>query len=101
MEKLFAKSKDKRHSEIISHLNTVIDLLKEIKKDSLIGEAVIATAKEYYTNDDMLSILRISKRTLARYRQQKLVNYYSIKGKVYYKVAEVQEFLKRKGKGVL
>jgi hypothetical protein len=44
----------------------------------------------------MLSILRISKRTRARYRQQKLVNYYSIKGKVYYKVAEVQEFLKRK-----
>jgi hypothetical protein len=75
--------------------------LKEIKKESLIEEAVVATAKEYYTNADMLSILRVSKRTLARYRQQKLVNYYSIKGKVYYKVSEVQEFLRKKGKGSL
>lgn len=39
-----------------------------------------------------------TKRTLARYRQKKLVTYYMIDGRTYYKASEVQDFLSRKGK---
>jgi hypothetical protein len=35
---------------------------------------------------------------LARYRQKKLIRYYQIDRKTYYKASEVQEFLKTKGK---
>jgi hypothetical protein len=100
MEKLFATPKDRRHGEIVSRLDRIIGLLSDLKKDSPVGEAVsdavVAAAKEYYTNDDLRAILRVSKRTLARYRQQKLISYYMIRGKVYYKVVEVQNFLKKK-----
>ena len=42
----------------------------------------------------------MTKRTLARYRQKKLVTYYMIDGRTYYKASEVQEFLNRKGKAL-
>ena len=49
-------------------------------------------------NQDMCELLGITKRTLARYRQKKLVTYYMIDGRTYYKSSEVKEFLKRKGR---
>jgi hypothetical protein len=88
-------SKEQRHSEIVSRLDKIIGLLTDLKKESLVGEAVTAAAMEYYTNDDLRAILRVSKRTLARYRQRKLIPYYTIRGKIYYKVAEVQTFLRK------
>ena len=49
-------------------------------------------------NQDMCELLGITKRTLARYRQKKLVTYYMIDGRTYYKLSEVKEFLNRKGR---
>lgn len=49
-------------------------------------------------NQDMCELLGITKRTLARYRQKKLVTYYMIDGRTYYKASEVKEFLNRKGR---
>ena len=49
-------------------------------------------------NQDMCELLGVTKRTLARYRQKKLVTYYMIDGRTYYKASEVEEFLNRKGK---
>ncbi len=99
MKQLFATSKDRRHGEIVSRLDRIIGLLTDLKKDSLVGDTVAAAAREYYTNDDLCRVLRVSKRTLARYRQKKLIPYYMIRGKVYYKVAEVQTFLQKVVKG--
>lgn len=49
-------------------------------------------------NYDMCTLLGITKRTLARYRQKKLVTYYMIDGRTYYKSSEVKDFLNRRGK---
>lgn len=50
-------------------------------------------------NQDMCELLGITKRTLARYRQKKLVAYYMIDGRTtYYKSSEVEAFLNQKGK---
>jgi hypothetical protein len=100
--KLYQSPQEKRHSEIVSRLDRIISLLNDLKKNSSVNEAVsdavVTAAKEYYTNDDLRAILRVSKRTLARYRQKKLISYYMIRGKVYYKVTEIQKFLQKKGK---
>ncbi len=103
MKNLLATSTNRRHAEIISRLDRIIALLNgmNLKTNTLVGKTVRQAMGEYYTNDDMCKILRVSKRTLARYRQQKRVSYYMINRKLYYKVAEVQEFLKKKGKGTL
>ena len=49
-------------------------------------------------NFDLCKLLNITERTLARYRQKKLIRYYMIDRKVYYKASVVQEFLKKAGK---
>ena len=49
-------------------------------------------------NQDMCLLLGITKRTLARFCQKKLIRYHTIRGKVWYKASEVAEFLKKKGK---
>ena len=49
-------------------------------------------------NQDMCELLGITKRTLARYRQKKLVTYYMIDGRTYYKSSEVAAFLNQKGR---
>lgn len=49
-------------------------------------------------NQDMCQLLGVTKRTMARYRQKKLVRYYTISGRIWYKASEVQDFLKAKGK---
>lgn len=49
-------------------------------------------------NQDMCQLLGVTKRTLTRYRQKKLVRYYKVDGKAYYKASEIKDFLKSKGK---
>ena len=60
-------------------------------KDCLDGDTLL-------DNYDLCQLLGITKRTLARYRQKKLVTYYMIDGRTYYKASEVQDFLNMKGK---
>ena len=48
--------------------------------------------------DKLCELLSITKRTLARYRQKKLVTYYMIDGRTYYKSSEVEAFLNQKGR---
>lgn len=51
-------------------------------------------------NHDLCQLLGITKRTLARYRQKKLVTYYMIDGRTYYKASEIEDFLNQKGKAM-
>lgn len=51
-------------------------------------------------NYDLCRLLGITKRTLARYRQKKLVTYYMIDGRTYYKASEIEAFLKQKGRSL-
>ncbi len=99
MKTQFPTPRTRRHGEIVSRLDRIINLLTDLKKETLVGDAIAAAAMEYYTNDDLRAILRVSKRTLARYRQKKLIPYYMTGGKVYYKVAEVQSFLNKAVRG--
>ena len=60
-------------------------------KDCLDGDTLL-------DNYDLCQLLGITKRTLARYRQKKLVTYYMIDGRTYYKSSEVEAFLNQKGR---
>ena len=60
----------------------------------------IERALERMNNYDLCRLLGITKRTLARYRQKKLVTYYMIDGRTYYKASEVEAFLNQKGKSL-
>ena len=48
-------------------------------------------------NYDLSKLLGVTHRTLVRYRQKKLIRYYMIDGRTYYKASEINDFLKMKG----
>lgn len=76
-------------SQILIRLDQLKDGIDRLSKrrECLDGDTLL-------DNYDMCQLLNITKRTLARYRQKKLIKYYMIDRKVFYKASEVQDFLK-------
>ena len=66
--------------------------------DSLTRQRECFDGDTLLDNSDMCRLLNITKRTLARYRQKKLVRYYMIDRKVFYRASEVGEFMKESGR---
>lgn len=54
-------------------------------------------------NVDLAELLGVSQRTLARYRQEGKIKYYSVEknGKSFYLASEIQSFLLQRGKNVV
>ena len=48
-------------------------------------------------NYDLSKLLGVTPRPLARSRQKKLIRYYMIDGRTYYKASEVKDFFEQKG----
>ena len=69
---------------------------KRLDRLSKVREAM--EGDQLLDNQDLCLLLGITKRSLARYRQKKLIRYYQIDRKTYYKASEVQAFLKTRGK---
>lgn len=57
------------------------------KRNSLDGE-------ELLDNQDLLQMLKISNRSLQRYRTTRKLPYYTISGKIYYKLSDVHQFIR-------
>lgn len=52
---------------------------------------------ELLDNVDLCKLLNVTDRTLARYRSKKLIKYYIIDRRIYYRSSEVREFMKAQG----
>lgn len=50
--------------------------------------------EELLDNQDVLQMLKISGRSLQRYRSQGRLAYYTISGKLYYKLSDVHQFIR-------
>ncbi len=57
------------------------------KRTSIDGE-------ELLDNQDLLQMLKISSRSLQRYRSNGKLPYYTISGKLYYKLSDVHRFIR-------
>ena len=71
-----------RFDMLSSYMN---DLQK--KNSSIDGE-------ELLDNQDLLQMLKISSRSLQRYRSTGKLPYYTISGKLYYKLSDVHQFIR-------
>ena len=69
------------------------DLLKEqmIKNQSQFLEI---DGEQLLDNQDVLQLLKISSRSLQRYRTDKKLPYYTISGKLYYKLSDVHQLIR-------
>lgn len=50
--------------------------------------------EELLDNQDLLQMLKISNRSLQRYRSTGKLPYYTISGKLYYKLSDIQQFIR-------
>jgi hypothetical protein len=78
-----------------------LDVL-ERKIDRLAKRHNCLNGDELLDNQDLCLLLKTSKRTLQRYRKTGTLPHYSIEGKVYYKLADIHEFIRKSfqpGKG--
>jgi len=50
--------------------------------------------EELLDNQDVLQMLKISSRSLQRYRSSGRLPYYTISGKIYYKLSDVHQFIR-------
>jgi Helix-turn-helix domain len=84
---------NKMFFQVMERFDTIDLTLEKMQKqkDCLDGDSLLE-------NSDLCKLLGVTKRTLARYRQKKLIRYYMVDGRTYYKASEIQEFLRQKGK---
>ena len=69
------------------------DLLDE-KIERLQRQKKVIAGEELLDNQDVLTILKISSRTLQRYRSSGKLPYYMISGKIYYRLSDVNHFIR-------
>lgn len=83
-------------TEFIAWMERILerfDLLKEqmIKNQSRFIEV---DGEQLLDNQDVLQLLKISSRSLQRYRTDKKLPYYTISGKLYYKLSDVHQLIR-------
>lgn len=62
--------------------------------DSLQKNRSTIDGEELLDNQDLLQMLKISNRSLQRYRSSGKLPYYTISGKLYYKLSDVHKFIR-------
>ncbi|SHF82476.1 helix-turn-helix domain-containing protein [Chryseobacterium sp. OV279] len=74
---------------IMTRFDILSEKLKENKNElnSIDGEQLL-------DNQDVLQLLKISSRSLQRYRSDKKLPYYTISGKLYYKLSDVHQLIR-------
>lgn len=80
----------------LQQFDLLIELYKEVREvKALLIKGQDNTANEYIDVETICRCFKLSKKTIRRYRQQGLIPYHQIKGKVYFIESEVKEALKR------
>jgi hypothetical protein len=69
------------------------DILSDQFRKSDKGLSAI-DGEELLDNQDVLQKLKVSPRSLQRYRSSGRLPYYTISGKLYYKLSDVQQFIR-------
>ena len=69
------------------------DILKEQVSNQR-SQFIEVDGEQLLDNQDVLQLLKISSRSLQRYRTNKRLQYYSISGKLYYKLSDVHQLIR-------
>ncbi|MCH5685454.1 helix-turn-helix domain-containing protein [Niabella sp. W65] len=69
------------------------DILTELIRDERQQKTTI-DGDELLDNPDVLHMLKISSRSLQRYRSSGKLPYYTISGKVYYKLSDIHQLIR-------
>ena len=84
---------DKENFE--SWMKRIMDRFNKLDKtlDSIENQARYFEGEKTFDNEQLCHFLNVSKRTLQRYRSSKLLKFYAIHKKFYYKESDVYDFI--------
>lgn len=77
----------------MERIMTRFDVLREHISD-IQNQRSSIDGEELLDNQDLLQMLKISQRSLQRYRSSGRLPYYTISGKLYYKLSDVHQFIR-------
>lgn len=77
----------------MDRIMTRFDILSEKVKENQNALSCI-DGEQLLDNQDVLQFLKISSRTLQRYRSEEKLPYYTISGKIYYKLSDVHQLIR-------
>ena len=67
--------------------------LKSLPSQQLEDQTQIQTNKHWLTGDEICKLLRVSKRTLQNYRDNRIIPFSQIGRKIYYKYSDIVDYL--------
>jgi DNA-binding transcriptional MerR regulator len=87
----------KEFEKIKGFLDLLRDKLEALERkiDRLTRRQNCMDGDELLDTQDLCLLLKTSKRTLARYRKNGLLPFHNLEGKVYYKLSDIHEFIRK------
>ena len=82
-------------AQIMAKLKSLEEKFIELK-----GKADNPLKDKWLDNQELMQILKISRRTLQTYRDEKVIPYSQVGNKIYYKAKDIEVFLKKNYKKV-
>ncbi|QBA19691.1 DNA-binding protein [Chryseobacterium indologenes] len=83
-------------TEFIAWMERVMERFDLLKEQMLKNQSrfIEIDGEQLLDNQDVLQLLKISSRSLQRYRTDKKLPYYTISGKLYYKLSDVHQLIR-------
>ncbi|CAH0195009.1 helix-turn-helix domain-containing protein [Chryseobacterium sp. Bi04] len=83
-------------TEFIAWMERIIERFDLLKEQMLKNQSrfIEVDGEQLLDNQDVLQLLKISSRSLQRYRTDKKLPYYTISGKLYYKLSDVHQLIR-------
>ena len=79
----------------MARLSKKLDDIGQDLKSVINTHEVFAGDEKLLDNQDLAFLLKVSKRTLQRYRSGKMLPYFMVAHKTYYQVSDVREFVRQ------
>jgi hypothetical protein len=83
-------------TEFIAWMERIMERFDLLKEQMLSSQSKLIEidGEVLLDNQDVLQLLKISSRSLQRYRTDKKLPYYTISGKLYYKLSDVHQLIR-------
>lgn len=83
-------------TEFIAWMDRIMERFDILKEQMLKNQSrfIEIDGEQLLDNQDVLQLLKISSRSLQRYRTDKKLPYYTISGKLYYKLSDVHQLIR-------
>lgn len=83
-------------TEFIAWMERIMERFDILKEQMIKNQSgfIEIDGEQLLDNQDVLQLLKISSRSLQRYRTDKKLPYYTISGKLYYKLSDVHQLIR-------